>query len=146
MRRVVFDASVLVAGLRRRRGASFVLLRAVRERVIVPLATPSLFLEYEDVLHRPEQIEATKLTAMDIDAVLGALASAIEPVEVHILWRPQLRDAGDELVLEAAVNGRADALVTHNVADFAEAAPRFGPPLLCPGEMLGQDAIRRLVP
>lgn len=146
MRRVVLDTSVLVAGLRSRRGASFVLLRAVREGAIVPLCTPSLFLQYEDVLKRPEHIEATKLTVGDMDAVLGALASLIEPVTVHLLWRPQLRDAGDELVLEAAVNGRAEALVTHNVADFAEAAPRFGLPLLRPGEMLEHDAIRRLIP
>ena len=146
MCRVVLDTSVLVAGLRSRRGASFVLLRAVRERVIVPLCTPSLFLQYEDVLKRPKHIEATELTVGDMDAVLGALASLIEPVEVHILWRPQLRDPGDELVLEAAVNGRAEALVTHNVADFAEAAPRFGLPLLRPGEMLEHDTIRRLAP
>lgn len=145
MRRVVLDTSVLVAGLRSRRGASFVLLRAVREGVIVPLCTPSLFLQYEDVVKRAEHIEATKLTVGDMDAVLGALVSLIEPVEVHILWRPQLRNPGDELVLEAAVNGRADALVTHNVVDFAEAAPRFGLLLLRPGEMLGHDAIRRLV-
>lgn len=143
MRRVVLDTSVLVAGLRSRRGASFVLLRAVREGVIVPLCTPSLFLEYDDVLHRAEQIEATGLTATEMDAVLGALASVIEPVEVHILWRPQLSDADDELVLEAAVNGRAEALVTHNVGDFAEAAPRFGLPVLRPGEMLGHALLRR---
>ena len=146
MRRVVLDTSVLVAGLRSRRGASFVLLRAVRKRAIVPLCTPSLFLQYEDVVKRAEHIEATGMTVGDMDAVLKALASLIEPVEVHVLWRPQLRDPGDELVLEAAVNGRADALVTHNVGDFAGAAPRFGLPLLRLGEMLEHDAIRRLVP
>lgn len=40
------------------------------------------------------------------------------------------------MVLEAAVNGQADALVTHNLADFASAAPRFGLTLLRPGELL----------
>jgi hypothetical protein len=35
----------------------------------------------------------------------------------HFLWLPQLRDAGDEMVLEAAVNGRADAQVSFNVRD-----------------------------
>ena len=42
----------------------------------------------------------------------------IEPVETHFMWRPQLRDPADELVLEAAVNGRAEALVTFNRRDF----------------------------
>ena len=34
----------------------------------------------------------------------------VEPVRIHYLWRPQLRDPEDEMVLETAVNGRADAI------------------------------------
>ena len=55
---------------------------------------------------------------------------------MHFAWRPQLADPDDEIVLDAAVNGRADALVTHNLADFAQAAPRFGLVVLRPGELL----------
>lgn len=56
---------------------------------------------------------------------LTGVASVIEPVELHFLWRPQLADPSDEMVLEAAVNGRADMLVTHNFRDFREAAAQF---------------------
>ena len=100
------------------------------------LATPALFLEYEDVLKRPEQREVSGLTLAQVDIALSALAAAVEPVEVHFAWRPQLADPDDEMVLDVAVNGRADALVTHNMADFAQAAPRFGLTLLRPGEFL----------
>ena len=102
----------------------------------MPLATPALFLEYEDVLKRPEQRTASGLSLVEVDMALAALAMLLEPVEVRFAWRPQLTDADDEMVLEAAVNGRADALVTHNLADFAAAAPRFGLTLLRPGELL----------
>jgi predicted nucleic acid-binding protein len=61
-----------------------------------------------------------------IDQVLARLAALCEPVEIHFRWRPQLADAADEMVLEAAVNGRADALATFNLRDFAGAADRFG--------------------
>ena len=84
-----------------------------------------LFLEYEAVLSRPDHLEAAGLSRKDIGVALDALASFVDPVEPFFLWRPQLRDADDDMVLEAAVNGRADALVTYNLRDFA-AASRFG--------------------
>ncbi len=90
----------------------------------------------EDVLKRPEQREASGLSLAEVDTALAALAMLTEAVEVRFTWRPQLPDPGDEMVLEAAVNGRADALVTHNLADFAAAAPRFGLALLRPSELL----------
>jgi putative PIN family toxin of toxin-antitoxin system len=136
MLRLVLDTSVLVAGLRSRNGASNGILRLVAKASVKPLATTSLFLEYEAVLKRPEQRAVHELDAASIDRFLSALASAIEPVDVHIAWRPQLRDAADEMVLEAAINGRADALVTFNTRDFATAAARFGLRILRPGEIL----------
>ena len=103
---------------------------------LTPLVTPALFLEYEAVLKRPEQSLAHGLGLNDIDRFLAAFASASEPVEVNFQWRPQLSDPNDEMVLEAAVNGRADALITHNVRDFAKGAARFGLLSLRPGELL----------
>ena len=68
--------------------------------------------------------------------MLAELAALIEPVEMHFQWRPQGRDPSDEMVLEAAVNGRADALVTYNVADFAAVGEQFRIAILGPGELL----------
>jgi predicted nucleic acid-binding protein len=95
-----------------------------------------LFLEYEDVLLRPENRLATGMSESDVDGFLAAFASAAEGVDVNFRWRPQLRDAKDELVLEAAVNGRADALVTHNVRDFQSAAGLFKLRVMLPWELL----------
>jgi predicted nucleic acid-binding protein len=67
------------------------------------------------------------------------MAIVVEPVRISYLWRPMLPDAGDDLVLETAVNGRADVVVTFNRLDFEPAAARFGVEILAPG-----DAVRRL--
>ena len=140
MYRVVLDTSVIVAALRSSKGASHVLMRLVAESKLLPLATSALFLEYEDVLKRPEQRLAHNLSLEQIDGFLSALASACKPVDVHFRWRPMLADPADEMVLEAAFNGRADALVTHNVKDFARAADFFALRVLRPGEFLKEIA------
>lgn len=136
MRNIVLDTSVVVAGLRTRSGAGNAVLRLVAERRLVLLATPPLFLEYEDVLKRPEHRLANGLSIEAIDEFLAELAALIEPVEVHFQWRPQSSDPNDEMVLEAAINGQADALVTYNVTDFAAAGERFKIPILRPPELL----------
>lgn len=134
--RVVLDTSVIVAGFRSRTGASNLLLQAVAKGRLRPLVTTALFLEYEDVLLRAEQRLATGMSESDVEGALCALASAAEPVEVHFRWRPQLADPSDELVLEAAVNGSADFLVTHNVKDFEPAAGKFELKVITPQECL----------
>jgi predicted nucleic acid-binding protein len=100
------------------------------------LATPALFLEYEDVLKRPEQIAVHGISMRGLDHVLEDLASLTVAVHVDFQWRPQLHDAKDEMVLEAALNGRANRLVTHNLADFRVAGERFGLKISRPNEFL----------
>ena len=136
VRRVVLDTSIIVAALRTRRGAANGVLQLVAKRRLVALATPPLFLEYEDVLKRPEQQLAHGLTIEEVDRFLGELAALLEPVEIHFQWRPQSKDPSDEMVLEAAINGGADALVTYNVADFRSAGERFGIPIVLPADVL----------
>ena len=134
--RVVLDMSVIVAGFRSRSGASNLLLQAVAKGALRPLVTTALFLEYEDVLLRPEHRLATGMSTADVEEALAALAAAAEAVEVHFRWRPQLADPSDELVLEAAVNGSADFLITHNLRDFAPAAAKFELRVITPQQCL----------
>ena len=132
----MLDTSVVVAALRTRLGAGNAVLRLVAQRRVVALATPPLFLEYEDVLKRPEHRLVHGLAPEAIDEFLAEPAALIEPVEVHFQWRPQSRDPNDEMVLEAAINGQADALVTYNIADFTGARERFRLSVLRPGDLL----------
>jgi putative PIN family toxin of toxin-antitoxin system len=132
----VLDTSVIVAALRSRTGASNAVLEHVARGRLQPLVTTAVFLEYEDVLKRPETRLASGMSDEDVEGFLAALASAAEGIDVHFRWRPQLSDPTDELVLEAAVNGEAEALVTHNLRDFEPATRLFGLRLLLPGDLL----------
>ena len=82
---------------------------------------------------------AAGLDLHEIGIFIDAVLAMAEPVETHFMWRPQLRDPADELVLEAAVNGPAAAIVTFNRRDFGAMPSRFGIEVLTPAE-----AIRRL--
>ena len=61
---------------------------------------------------------SARFSPRDLTVFLDAIVDLLEPVDIWFLWRPQLRDPGDELVLEAAVNARADAIATFNRRDF----------------------------
>jgi putative PIN family toxin of toxin-antitoxin system len=130
--RIVLDTSVIVAGLRSRNGASFAVLERLSRNVFKLVATPPLFLEYEQVLKRSRH----GLAAEHVDGFLSEIARVIEPVQVWFTWRPQLADPGDEMVLEAAINGHADAIVTHNRRDFEFGAGRFGIEVWSPADLL----------
>ncbi len=131
--RLVLDTNVLVAAFRSDRGVSRQLLMAALSRRFAMLVSVPLMLEYEAVLTRPEQLRETGITADETNAVLDAVATVIEPVHLHFLWRPRLTDTADEMVLETAANGRADCLVTFNVRDFGRAASSLGVRVAAPG-------------
>jgi putative PIN family toxin of toxin-antitoxin system len=137
--RTVLDTDVLVAAVRSDRGTSRALLVAALERRYSVLASVPLMLEYESVLNRPEHLEAAGISSADVEILLDALAVVVEPIRISYLWRPILPDSGDDLVLETAVNGRADIVVTFNRGDFEAAVTRFGIEILSPA-----DAVRRM--
>ncbi|MEQ1437868.1 putative toxin-antitoxin system toxin component, PIN family [Fontimonas sp. SYSU GA230001] len=132
--RLVLDTDVVVAALRSPTGASAELLRRARRGRVRLLASVPLFIEYEAKCAEQSHLRASGLTVRERRQFLDALAALVEPVVVHYLWRPQLRDPADEMVLEAAVNGRADALVSFNHRDFGDVPQRFGISLLRPSE------------
>ncbi len=132
----VLDTDVVVAGMRSPTGASAALLLAALDRRVINCANVALMVEYEAVCLRAEHQLASGLSVQEIGKFLDALAALVRPVETHFLWRPQLRDPGDEMVLEAAVNGQAKAIVTFNARDFGSAASTFGVDVLLPREAL----------
>lgn len=129
----MLDTNVLVAALRSKEGASAEALRAAYDGRITAVANVALFLEYEAVLTREEHLAAGGVSHAEAIAALDALAMRLAPAEPHFNWRPQLGDADDEMVLDAAVNGAAACILTFEISTFREASARFGIEVLTPG-------------
>ena len=126
----------MVAALRSNAGASrWLLVSALSKRLELLLSVP-LMLEYKAVLKRPEHLQAAGAISDDIDVILDALTATGVPVIPSFSWRPQLSDPGDEMVLETAINGQADLIVTFNVTHFRDGARRFGIRARRPAEAL----------
>jgi putative PIN family toxin of toxin-antitoxin system len=137
--KVVLDTNVLVAALRSRHGAAFQVLLALRDRRFEFVLSVPLFLECEDVLKRSGMVP---LAGETVDRLLRLLAARGQAQDIFFLWRPFLRDAKDDMVLEVAVAAEGcEAIVTFNRKDFA-GVEQFGLRVLTPAELLGQLEIK----
>ena len=128
------DTDAIVAAMRSPSGASAAIIRKARRGKVALLLSVPLAMEYEAVCLRPEHQLATGLSEQEVRIFVDAVIAIAEPVKIHYLWRPQLRDPSDEMVLETAVNGRANLLITFNVRDYGTAPARFGIEVMTPRE------------
>ena len=126
------DTDMIVAAMRSPGGASAAILRAVRREKVDLLLSVPLAMEYEAVCLRPEHQIASGLSEQEVLIFVDTVIAMAEPVKIHFLWRPQLRDPSDEMVLETAVNGQADLLVTFNARDYGTVPERFGIQVMTP--------------
>lgn len=131
----MIDTNVFVSALRSEGGASRQVIRLALQGRCCPLFGNALWLEYENLLDRPVWTEAT--TAEERRMVLGALARVGRWVVVYYGWRPNLPDEGDNHLIELALAGNADVIVTHNVRDVARGELKFGAlRILTPAQLL----------
>lgn len=103
------------------------------------LLSVPLVLEYEAVLHREEHLLAAGLSHHIMDDFLKLLSLVGKEIPLGRFKRPNLPDAGDEHVLNLALRGHADGIVTQNLRHFPRLLERFGVELYSP-----QDVARLL--
>ncbi len=139
--RLLLDTDVVVAAMRSPGGASAELLRRIDKGSATLVLSVALALEYEAKCLLAEHRLAAGLSPLEATVFIDGILAMAKPVQTHFRWRPQLRDPGDELVLEAAVNGAAEAIVTFNIKDLRGAKHSFGIDVIRPGE-----ALRRVEP
>ena len=118
---VTLDTNIIYQALKSANGASFFILQQVRERKIQIALSIPLFEEYEDVLKRKKSLEDFGLDVEDIDKFLRFIAYVGKPYKTYFLFRPNLKDEKDNMVVEVAVTSQCDYLVTSNTKDFRNA-------------------------
>jgi predicted nucleic acid-binding protein len=127
---IILDTNVPVAALKSSRGSSFRLLSLIENGTFtINLSTP-LVAEYEEVLVR----DIPHLSREEINDIIDFLCLKANRHKIFYLWRPVLKDADDDCILELAVKNGAD-IVTWNLKDF-DKAETFGVAVLTPAEFL----------
>jgi len=122
---VTLDTNIIYQALRSSGGASFFILQQVRERKIQIALSVPLFEEYEDVLKREKSLNDLEMDVEDIDKILRFIAYVGKPYKSYFLFRPNLKDEKDNMVVELAIASQSDYLVTSNVKDFDNAELTF---------------------
>ena len=119
LHRVVIDTNVLVSAILSADGAAREILRRCLRGETQPLIGNALFLGYEDVLSREEPFSAAPIGSEDRTALLNAVLGVCRWASISFLWRPNLPDEADNHLIELAVAGNADWIVTGNTRDIA---------------------------
>jgi putative PIN family toxin of toxin-antitoxin system len=146
MTKIVVDTNVLLSALFSNQGGSFRLIQTLLDYAekgcIINVVSVPLVLEYEEVLFRPKnKVQYPYLSESDLKLLIADIVSISHRVKLHFLWRPFLKDSGDDKVLETAVNGGASVIVTFNTKDFEGVEKYFGIQILTPKELFEQGVL-----
>jgi len=123
--KVVVDTSVMISALIGKRGASREVIRRCLTGEYLPLISNPLFQEYEDASSRKRVREVCPLGVGDIRDLLNAFYSVCIWVPIYYLWRPNLNDEGDNFLIELALAGNSQIIITNNVKDLEAAELKF---------------------
>jgi putative PIN family toxin of toxin-antitoxin system len=123
--KVVIDTNVFVSAIMNADGAPRQVIRLCLEEQLVPLISNALFAGYEDVCERDSLFDDRFISKEERAALLNAFLSSCLWIPIYYLWRLNLRDEGDNHLIELAVGGGASALITANKRDFAQAELLF---------------------
>ena len=131
------DTNVIIAAMLSPSGKNRDALRYCLEGKALPLMGAALFHEYEDVMRRSEPMQKCLLRPEERQVLFEAFLSVCEWVRVYFLWRPNLPDEGDNHLVELAIAGGADTIVTNNVRDVRRGELTFpNLRILTPSEFL----------
>lgn len=123
--KIVIDTNVFISALIGSRGASRKLIRRCLQGEYIPLMGNPLFCEYESVIGRDDVMARCPLNDAEVKELFAALMHVSQWVSIYYLWRPNLKDEGDNHVIELAIAGNASIIATKNLSDFEGAELMF---------------------
>ena len=129
--RIVVDTNVVLEGLTKQGGASGLIIDAWLAGLMIVCISTTLAYEYETVLSR----KLSPIRWSKLRPVLGRLLSVAQYTSIYFSWRPASPDAGDDLVIDCAMNAGA-ILVTSNMKDFQAAKDMLGLQVMTPVEFV----------
>jgi predicted nucleic acid-binding protein len=106
-------------------GTSAKVIELCLRGVVQPVMGTGLLAEYEDVVGREAVFAKARLNRQERDELLHIFLAACRWRQTYFAWRPNLRDEGDNHIVELAIAASVSAVVTWNLRDFAAMALRF---------------------
>lgn len=115
--RVVIDTNIFLGACLGTGAANHTVAACLRGQCI-PLMGAALLTEYEDIMGRSELFDQCRLSSQERDNLLDIFLSVCEWTRVYYIWRPNLPDEADNHLIELAVAGSAELIVTRNLRDI----------------------------
>ena len=116
--KIVIDTNVFVGALQRGDGVNRKILELCFLDELEPLMGDALYFEYEDLMMRGHLYIDTALSEEERSYFFDDFCSICSWINIYYRWRPNLKDEGDNHLLEMAISGQADAVLTWNKKDF----------------------------
>lgn len=121
---IVVDTNIFVAACLGP-GASNEVVAACLRGEHAPLMGTTLLAEYEDVLSRAELFRKSRLSPSEREELLDIFLATCSWTRIYYGWRPNAPDEGDNHLVELAVAGGAERIVTRNLRDLRRLELKF---------------------
>ena len=121
----VIDTNVFISALMKGDTAPRALLRRCLLGQVKPLIGNALYAEYEDIMAREHVFRNSPVTAEEREALFDAFVAQCQWINIYYRWRPNLRDEADNHLMELAIAGNAQWLITGNTRDFRQHELQF---------------------